>query len=131
MASECGPVSVQRWIDGWSIAWNSGDASALEGVYAEGCSFRSHPFREVEHPLEYARRALVDEEEVDARFGEPVVDGDRAAVEWWATLREAGEEITLAGCSILRFDSHGRCVEQRDYWTQGDGRRPPFAGWGT
>ena len=124
-------MTVERWADAWTRAWNTGDVSALEDVYAAGCVHRSHPFRDPESsPLDYARRALADEEDIEARFGEPVVDGDRAAVEWWATLLEEGREITLAGCSILRFDCEGRCIEQLDYWAQADGRHPAFPGWG-
>jgi hypothetical protein len=123
-------VSVERWIEGWKQAWNALDASFLDGVYADDCVYRSHPFRAPAPPLEYARRVLAEEDAVDARFGEPVVEGNRAAVEWWATLVEDGKEITLAGCSMLRFGPDGRCVEQRDYWAVADGRRGPFEGWG-
>ena len=65
------------------------------------------------------------------RFGEPVEAGDRAAVEWWATLvLENGEEQTIAGCSVLRFDDRGLVVEARDYWHVEPGRREPHATWG-
>ena len=50
------------------------------------------------------------------------MDGDRAAVEWWAFVRENGRDVTLAGTSLLRFDGDGRCVEQRDAWAVADGR---------
>ena len=63
---------------------------------------------------------------MDVRFGEPVEAGDRAAVEWWATLMlTAGEEHALAGCSVLRFDDEGLVVEARDYWHMEPGRREP------
>ena len=66
------------------------------------------------------------------RFGEPVEEGDRAAVEWWATLvLPDGEEQALAGCSVLRFDEQGLVVEARDYWHLEPGRREPPAGWGS
>ena len=48
--------------------------------------------------------AFADEAEVSARFDTPMVDGDRASIRWWAALREAGEEATLAGTSVLRFN---------------------------
>jgi hypothetical protein len=53
-------------------------------------------------------------------FGEPIVDGDRAAVEWSAetTLKDGGTE-NLAGVSLLRFDEDGLVVEQRDFWAAG------------
>jgi hypothetical protein len=63
-------------------------------------------------------------------MGDPIVAGDRAAIEWWAVTRENGKQVSLAGTSILRFDAEGRTVEQTDYWGQTDGRTPPFEGWG-
>ena len=55
-------------------------------------------------------------------FGAPLVDGDRAAVEWWAFAQEGGAEVTLAGISLLRFDPSGLVVEQRDAWAMAEGR---------
>ena len=123
-------MSVQRWIEGWERAWSSGDPRPIDDIYTEDCVFRSHPFRDPEDPRAYVRRVFPVEEEVEVRFGEPVVDGERAAVEWWATLIEEGEEITLAGCSLLRFAADGRCFNQRDCWAMTPGRRPPPEGWG-
>ena len=48
---------------------------------------------------------------------EPVVDGERAAVEWRAESRlKDGSTEKLAGVSLLRFDAEGLVVEQRDFW---------------
>ena len=51
------------------------------------------------------------------------MSGDRAAVEYWATMRVGGEEQTLAGTTLLRFDDDGLVVEHRDYWAMAEGRR--------
>jgi len=122
---------AHRWAQVWERAWREREADSIEALYAEGCAFRTHPFREAEDPGAYVRRELPTESDVDVRFGRPVVDGDRAAVEWWATLVESGNEITLAGFSWLRFDEEGLVSEQRDYWSQADGRRPPPEPWGS
>ena len=74
--------------------------------------------------------AFGDEADVLARFAGAIVDGDRASVEWWASLVEEGRDITLAGTSVLRFGPDGLVVEQRDTWNQADGRRDPPPGWG-
>lgn len=37
--------------------------------------------------------------------------GARVAVEWWATMVEAGERVTLPGCLLLRFAADGRCTD--------------------
>ena len=56
---------------------------------------------------------------------EPIVNGDRASVSWWASLREEGADTTLAGTSVLRFDPDGLVVEQWDTWNVLRARRSP------
>ena len=119
-------AAARAWVEGWTKGWEAGDADAIGALYAEGAVFRSHPFREPEKSgHDYALRAFQDEELVECRFGEPVVDGDRAAIEYWAVLRADGEEETLAGIALIRLGPDGRVVEQRDYWSMQPGRTPP------
>jgi hypothetical protein len=120
-------AAARRWVEGWTKGWESGDADAIGALYAPDAVFRSHPFREPERSgRDYALRAFRDEELVECRFGTPIVAGERAAVEYWATLRAEGEEETLAGIAVLRFGADGLVVEQRDYWVMEPGRRPPL-----
>jgi hypothetical protein len=122
---------ARRWADGYKVAWEADDPEAAGALYAPDCVFRSAPFREAEPPLEYARRVFPEAHADAVWFGEPVEEGDRGAVEWWAILvTPDGEEETLAGCSMLRFDDEGLVVESRDYWHLEPGRREPPSGWG-
>ena len=82
----------------------------------------SHPFRGPQTPRSYVEWAFGEEERAEPWFGEPIVDGDRAAVEWRAYVRENGSDVTLAGTSLLRFRGDGLCVEQRDAWAVREGR---------
>jgi hypothetical protein len=124
-------VAARSWIDAWSRSWRELDADLLEAVYAPDAVFRSHPFREPQNPIEYARWALSEEEgPPELWMGEPLVAADRATIEWWAAIVENGEPVTLAGASIIRFGDDGRVVEQHDYWGQADGRVAPWEGWG-
>jgi hypothetical protein len=117
-------------VHAWKQAWPAGAADELADVYADGAVFLSHPFRGEQAPTEYAAWAFADQAAAECRFGEPIVAGDRAAVDWWAvvTSRDGGVE-TLAGISLLRFDHEGKVVEQRDAWAAHEGRRelPPWA----
>jgi len=79
---------------------------------------------------EYVSQAFDEEGEPRVWVGAPVVDGDRAAIEWWAALIENGVETTLAGTSVLRFDDEGLVAEQRDSWNQVEGLREPPDNWG-
>ncbi len=107
----------------WARAWPGADVDAIAALYARDAVFYSHPFRDHQEPSEYAEWAFEDQEAAECRFGEPVVDGMRAAVDWWAVVTSnSGSEQSLAGTSLLRFDADGLVVEQRDAWAQAEGR---------
>jgi hypothetical protein len=114
--------AVQRWVDAWISGWRALDPEPIVAVYADDCFYLSHPFRQPQTPRSFIVSAFAEEELAEPWFGEPLVDGDRAAVEWRAYVRENGRDVTLAGTSLLRFDADGLCVEQRDAWAVEDGR---------
>jgi hypothetical protein len=123
-------AAARAWVDAWDLAWRAKDEGLLAPVYAEDVVFRSHPDREPQPPLDYARGAFADEgDDLELWWGEPLVSGNRAAVEWWAALTESGEAVTLAGTSWLVFVDDGRVAEQHDYWTISPGRSRPWPGW--
>ena len=116
-------AAARRWVEAWQAAWPAADPDELQGVYADDALFFSHPFRAGEAPAAYAAWAFADQTAAECRFGEPVVDSDRAAVDWWAVVTSRdGSVETLAGTSLLRFDREGRVLEQRDAWAAHDGR---------
>lgn len=121
---------ANRWRDAWVEAWPRRDVDAIAGLYRPDAAYRSHPLRPAETPRVYLARVFAEEDAIECRFGEPLVTGGRAAVEWWASWVEDGEEITLAGATLLRFGDDGLVTEQVDYWVDGRGRTPPFEGWG-
>ena len=107
----------------WADAWPRADADAIAALYAPDAAFRSHPFREAQAPYEYATWAFGDQDAAECRFGRPVVQADRAAVDWWAVVTSTDGSIeTLAGASLIRFDELGLVVEQRDVWAAHAGR---------
>lgn len=111
-------AAAERWRDVWARGWRAGDAEEILTLYAENAYFQSHPFRKPQAPRDYILWALAEEESAECEFKEPVVDGDRATVEWSATTRlKNGGTEKLAGVSLLRFDENGVVIEQRDFWT--------------
>jgi hypothetical protein len=112
--------AATRWRDVWERGWREHETGEILGLYAEGATLQSHPFREPVAPAEYIGPTLGEEVSAECWFGEPLVDGDRAAVEWSAEtqLKDGGTE-KLAGVSLLRFDADGLVVEQRDFWAHG------------
>jgi SnoaL-like domain len=124
-------AAAHAWVEGWRRGWPRRDVDGIAAVYEDGAVYSSHPFRAAETARSYAERAFGEEDLVRAWFGEPVVSGDRAAVEYWAVLRtQAGDDITIAGAAFLRFGVDGRVTQHRDYWVQTDSSREPPSGWG-
>ena len=113
-------AAAERWREVWARGWRAGEADEILALYSPTAYFQSHPFREAGTPADYIVPTLAEEESAECEFAEPIVDDDRAAVEWWATtkLKEGGEE-KLAGVSLLRFDADGLVTEQRDFWSEG------------
>jgi uncharacterized protein (TIGR02246 family) len=127
-------VNVRDWIDAYRRAWRERDPEAVATIFTEDAVYRSSPFREPHVGSKgiraYWQQATATQDEIELRFGEPVVSGNRAAVEWWAVMRDEGEDITLPGILILRFAADGRCEELRECWHVEAGRIEPPAGWG-
>jgi len=129
-------TAASRWAATWTAAWLAHDVEAVVALYADDCLHRSTPFRPPHrgrHGVRaYVTWAFAGERGVDdVRFGTPVVQGDRACVEYWVTLLdENGAPTTLAGCAMARFDADGLVTEARDYWHVQAGHRPPPEDWG-
>jgi len=117
-------------MDLWGRSWETADADLLSPLYAQHAEFRSHPFRDPQPPLEYARWAYADQDgAAEVWFGDALISGDRAVIEWWAALVERGSPVSLAGASVIRFDSDGLVIEQHDYWCSTPGRTQPWRTW--
>jgi SnoaL-like domain len=112
--------AAERWRETWERCWQSHEPEPIVALYADGAHFQIHPFRDPQPPREYLVPTLAAEESATCEFERPLVDGDRAAVEWHAetVLKDGGTE-KLAGVSLLQFDADGLVVEQRDFWNQG------------
>ena len=107
--------AARRWAEVWERGWSEHDAAAIEALYAAGALWQQHPFRDPEPA--YLGRVFDEEESARCQFGEPLVDGDQAAVYWSAQTRltDGGSE-DLAGVSLLRFRPDGLVTEHRDFW---------------
>jgi uncharacterized protein (TIGR02246 family) len=110
-----GREHARTWVEGYGRAWEAGDVDAFLELFTEDVRYFSHPFRDPHLGREGLRAYAAgnpDQTDVQVRVGEPMVEGDRAAFEWWAP----GGGGTLAGCSIVRFGPDGRCEEHQEYW---------------
>ena len=126
-------IAARRWAETWSRAWPQRDAEAIAALYAGTVVYRSPAFRPPDVGLAGVRRYLSEqlpaEENIECWFGRPIVSGHRAAVEWWASWTEQGQELSYAGVTVLHFDDQGQVVEHRDYDNHVERREPPYSGW--
>ena len=127
-------MNAEQWIAAYARAWLERDPEGVVALFTDDAVYRSSPFREPHFGSagirDYWTRATSTQEELDLRFGEPVVEGSKVVVEWWAVMRDEDAWITLPGCLLLLFAEDGRCEELREYWHVEDGRHEPHPGWG-
>lgn len=125
--------AAARFLAAYAAAWRERDPQAAAALFAPEAHYTSDPFgpgvRGPEQIAEYWANATGAQAAIDLRVGAPLVDGDRAAAEWWATFERDGSAETLAACLLLRFDADGRCSELREYWRPAPAPCEPPAGW--
>jgi len=125
---------LEGWVEELRQAWESGDPRQAGALFSENAVYHSHPFR---LPLrgrqaieDYWADATADQANVRVAMGRPMLDGNRAAVEWWTVMVERGIQTTDAGVLILDFED-GRCRRLREYWNLLEGVLDPGPGWGS
>jgi ketosteroid isomerase-like protein len=127
-------AAARRWVETYAHAWPSKDADAIAALYADDAAFRSQPFREThvgpDGARSYAEWTFSDQDEAECWFGDPIVSGDRAIVEYWGVVRYQGRNETIAGIAVIRFRPDGLVAEQHDYWNAHERRVEPLPGWG-
>lgn len=127
-------LTTEEWLEAYRTAWVRKDADGAAAIFTETARYRKHPFEEPHRGRDgvhaYWTEVTSTQAEVELRYGVPVVEGRRVAVEWWVTMLNGGAEVTIAGEFLLLFDESGLCDELREYWHVGEGRREPPPGWG-
>ncbi|WP_033337473.1 nuclear transport factor 2 family protein [Catenuloplanes japonicus] len=111
--------AATRWAAVWAAGWPARDVEAIAALHGEGADHWASMFRRYEGRAGL-RDYLVECFEEETRpaevwFGEPRVDGDTAAVEYWAVTYPGDAPLTITGCTVLRFGADGLVAEARDY----------------
>jgi nuclear transport factor 2 (NTF2) superfamily protein len=127
-------MTLDEWLEGYRDAWERRDPAAAAALFSEDSLYREQPYQPPypgrEGVRDYWTTVTATQEDVRVRYGSPVSVGNRAAVEWWVTMRNGGADITLAGEFMLTFDDGGLCQELREYWHFSEGQLTPPDGWG-
>lgn len=122
------------WLDRYRRAWIERDADAAADLFTDDALYREGPFEEPFRGRtairEYWFTVTRPQSGVELQYGTPVVQGNRVAVEWWASFSKDGAPVTLAGEFLLVFADDGRCRELREYWAFTEGKIAPPPGWG-
>jgi hypothetical protein len=122
------------WLERYRRAWIERDAEAASLLFTADAIYREQPFQPAfagrAAIRDYWARVTAPQKSVELRYGTPIVDGRRLAVEWWANLQTADGPITLAGEFLLLFAESGECRELREYWVLTQGAEKPPEGWG-
>jgi ketosteroid isomerase-like protein len=108
------------WLDGYGRAWEQADPPAVLGLFTPDATYRAHPLGRAytghDAIADYWTRATAGQRDIQVRFGDPIVDGDRVAAEFWSTMRGDGGPVTVAGCLLLALAPDGRCRSLRECW---------------
>ncbi|MFE9451336.1 nuclear transport factor 2 family protein [Streptomyces sp. NPDC006739] len=130
------PVTVARWIAALEAGWRARDPEAIAALFTADATYHQGPYG-APHTGRAAvaahwRHTLSRQKDARMWFGDPIVSGDRAAVEWWCVLYDpaTGAPRNAAGCLTLRFAPDGRCASFHEYWHGAPGQElEPAEGW--
>lgn len=119
---------VQDWLDRYVDAWKSFDPEAIGALFADGATYRYHPYDEGEAVVrgrdEIVRSWVApegsesDRDEpgtYDAQYEPWAVEADRAVAVGTSTYYRDAEQREVDrvyhNVFLLRFDDDGRCTE--------------------
>lgn len=127
-------MDAESWAEKYRIAWITADSQAVSALFAEDGTYRSDiyedPHRGRAGIEAYWSDVCAGQSDVAVQMGTPMVEGQRAMVEFWTTMAIEDVPVTLAGSLLLRFEEGGLCSELREYWNFIDGTHQPPDGWG-
>ena len=113
--------------------WSGGTLREALPLFAEDAVHRVLPNREPDVGHVAIGRAYdtwqAAASDVRVQYADPVVDGDRAVLEWWCEWIEDGQSMMMAGMTKIWVNSEGLVVEGREYWSASAGAMPPYEGW--
>jgi hypothetical protein len=122
------------FVDGYGRTWESWDVPRFVSLFSDDVVYVAHATRETvvgrTALASYLQKEAAEQGQVSVRMGNPVIDGDHVAAEFWVTATSAGEDATIAGCFIARLASDGRCSFFREYWFDVEGHTSAYDGWG-
>ncbi|QRN98754.1 nuclear transport factor 2 family protein [Archangium violaceum] len=135
-------TDVVHWIEAYGKAWETKDADAAVQLFTENAIYEAIPGvndqtfvgRSAIHT--YWENITAGQSDVMVQHGEPLMEGNRATVELWVTMRvpalnpEGEHWVTLIETNVLYFDTADQVSRNVEYWNLIMGKVSPPAGWG-
>lgn len=145
-ASAAYTVSAQtatKWMQGYLQAWETRDANAVVKLFTPNGVYQSIPG--VANQTFVGRKAIHKywfdvtrpQSMIHGSQGQPIVSGDRAAIEIWVTFRDpvynpkGNHMITLLETNVVTFVRSGLASKNVEYWNIIPGVHSPPPDWGT
>jgi ketosteroid isomerase-like protein len=129
-----GQERAASFVEGYGRTWESWDVPGFVDLFSDEVVYVAHATEETvvgrTALAGYLRKEAAEQGEVTVRMGEPVIEGDRVAVEFWVSARSGTGTATIVGCLIARLAEDGRCAFFREYWFDVEGQMSPYEGWG-
>jgi hypothetical protein len=98
-----------KWLDAYRRAWIERNAAAARELFTSDAVYREQPFDPpfagAEAIAGYWSRVTATQRDIQLRYGRSVAEGNRVAVEWWATFVNDNAPVTLA----VRWRPNRRC----------------------
>lgn len=132
---------VVRWIRAYIEAWQTKDADAAAALFTPDAVYEEIPgvpertFTGRAEIRQYWLDITADQSDIEILHGDPLVEGRRAAVELWATLRSptlnpSGDNwATIIETNVLIFSGQ-LCRRNTEYPIIRTGKLTPPPGWG-
>jgi SnoaL-like domain len=135
--------TATKWMQGYLQAWETRDADAVVKLFTPNGVYQSIPG--VANQTFVGRKAIHKywfnvtrpQSLIHGIQGQPVVTGDRAAIEIWVTFRDpvynpkGKHMITLLETNVVTFVRSGLASKNVEYWNIIPGVHSPPPGWGT
>lgn len=125
--------AARRWATTWARAWPLKDVDAIVELQSSEGDHWASMFRQLRGRAglrEYLEECFSEETQpAETWFGEPIVAGHTASVEYWVVIYADDQPTTISGCTVLSFDDSGLVMTARDYSDVKEGRheRPEAA----
>ncbi len=123
-------TKLKDWVEQLRLAWEGAEPARAASLFTEEAVYQNDPFQpplrgrpEIER---YWATATENQSDLVVTMGEPLLDGNRAVVEWWTTTNDA----TDCGALVLSFEGE-KCQGLREYWNLAEGRLAAPEGWGS